>query len=57
LRYAVETPERVADAILDAVAHGRTEVTVPVYYRAASLLQGIAPATLTKLASRRLPGR
>jgi short-subunit dehydrogenase len=56
-RHAVVTPERVADAILDAVVHGRTEVTVPVYYRAASLLQGIAPATLTKVALRRLPGR
>ena len=55
-RRAVTTPERVADAIVDGIAGGATEVTVPGYYRVASLLQGLAPATLTRLASRRLHG-
>ena len=56
-RRAVVTPERVADAIVDALAHRRGEITVPGYYRAASILQGVAPRTLTRLASRRLGGR
>jgi NAD(P)-dependent dehydrogenase (short-subunit alcohol dehydrogenase family) len=53
-RRAVVTPERVADAIVDAIAGSATEVTVPGYYRVASLLQGLAPGALTRLASRRL---
>jgi short-subunit dehydrogenase len=56
-RRAVVTPERVADAIVDAIAGGATEVTVPGYYRFASLLQGLAPGALTRLASTRLHGR
>jgi short-subunit dehydrogenase len=55
-RHAVVSPGRVADAIVDAVARGRTEVTVPAYYRAASLLQGLAPGTVARLASRRFHG-
>ena len=55
-RRAVVTPERVADAIVAAIADGRTEVTVPGYYRVASLLQGVAPGAMTRLASRRLSG-
>jgi len=57
LRRAVVTPEHVADAIVHALAAGRAELTVPGYYRAASILQALAPGTVTKLASRRLPGR
>jgi short-subunit dehydrogenase len=55
-RHAVLTPERVADAILEALAAGRPEITVPGYYRAASLLQSLAPTALARLASRRRPG-
>jgi short-subunit dehydrogenase len=57
LRHTVVSPERVADAIVGALARGQAEVTVPAYYRAASLLQGLAPGTVTKLASRRLHER
>jgi short-subunit dehydrogenase len=55
-RHAVVSPERVADTIVDALARGRTEVTVPAYYRAASLLQGVAPGTVARIASRRFHG-
>lgn len=55
-RHAVVTPDRVADAILDALAHGRAEVFVPAYYRIAAALEGLAPATVTRLAARRRPG-
>jgi uncharacterized protein len=55
-RRTVVTPERVAEAIVDALAHGRGEITVPAYYRAAAMLQGIAPQTVARLASRRLRG-
>ena len=53
LRRFVVTPDRVAREILAAVAAGRAEITVPGYYRAASLLAGVAPQTLSRLASRR----
>jgi short-subunit dehydrogenase len=57
LRRVVVSPERVAEAILAAVEHGRTETFVPAYYRAAAALEGLAPATLVRLASRWLPRR
>jgi short-subunit dehydrogenase len=56
-RRAVVTPEHVADAIVAALARGRSEVTVPGYYRTASILQALAPGAVARLASRRLPGR
>lgn len=55
-RHAVVSPERVAQAIVAALRGDRTEVTVPGYYRLAGILQGIAPATVGRLASRRRPG-
>jgi uncharacterized protein len=55
-RRTVLTPERVAEAIVDALARGRGEITVPAYYRAAAMLQGLAPQTVARLASRRLRG-
>lgn len=54
-RRAVVTPERVASAIVEAVARDRPEVFVPGYYRAAALLQAFAPATVARLAARRRP--
>lgn len=54
---AVVTPERVADAILSALANGRTEIFVPGYYRIATALQGLAPATVNRLAGHRLAVR
>jgi hypothetical protein len=55
-RHAVVSPERVAGAIIDALASDRRETTVPRYYRIAGILQGLAPVTLGRLASRRQPG-
>jgi 3-oxoacyl-[acyl-carrier protein] reductase len=55
-RHTVVSPERVAAAILDSVERDRPEVFVPGYYRAATLLQAFAPATLARLAARRGPG-
>jgi len=55
-RHAVVTPDHVADAIVEALAAGRREIMVPAYYRAASALQGLAPVTVARLASRRRPG-
>lgn len=52
-RHAVVSPERVAAAIVDALDRRSTEVTVPGYYRLATALQGLVPATVTRLASRR----
>jgi short-subunit dehydrogenase len=56
-RHAVVTPERVASAIVAAIEHDRAEVFVPAYYRAATLAQAVAPATVARLAARRRPGR
>ena len=56
-RHAVVGPDRVADAILAAVDHNRPEVFVPGYYRLASAAQGLAPATVSRLASQRRPGK
>jgi short-subunit dehydrogenase len=55
LRHAVVTPERVADAIVTALVRDRREVFVPGYYRAASILAGLVPGTVARLAARR-PG-
>ncbi len=55
-RHAVATPERVAEAIVRSVERDRPEVFVPAYYRAAAVLQGLAPSTVARLASRRRPG-
>lgn len=56
-RHTVVSPERVASAIVHCVEHGRAEVFVPAYYRAATLLQALAPGTVARLAARRRPGR
>jgi len=57
LRHAVVEPERVADAIVTALAADRREVFVPGYYRVAAALQGLAPATISRLASALRPRR
>jgi hypothetical protein len=49
----VVTPERVAAAIVACVERDRPEVFVPGYYRAAALLQALAPTTVARLAARR----
>jgi short-subunit dehydrogenase len=55
-RHAVVTPEQVADAIVRALEGNRHEVFVPGYYRLAAALQGVAPTTVVRLASKRRPG-
>jgi short-subunit dehydrogenase len=45
-------PERVADAVWDAVLHGRDEVYVPGWLRVPVLLHGLAPGLYHRLAAR-----
>ncbi|MEU8827680.1 SDR family NAD(P)-dependent oxidoreductase [Streptomyces sp. NPDC048636] len=45
-------PERVADAVWDAVARGRDEVYVPAWLRLPALVHGVAPGLYHRLASR-----
>jgi uncharacterized protein len=52
-RRIVVHPQRVANAILDAVEHGRPETFVPPAFRLAAAVAGVAPGTLTRLAVRR----
>ncbi len=54
-RHAVVGADRVADAILAALDRDQAEVFVPGFYRVAAVLQGIAPATITRLAARKRP--
>jgi short-subunit dehydrogenase len=51
-RRTVLEPEEVASAILRALERDRKEIVVPSYLRLASLLQSVAPGTLTRLAAR-----
>jgi len=48
-------PEVVADRIVGAIEHDRTEIFVPRWYRAAALAQAIAPATFRRVRARRAP--
>lgn len=50
-RLVIE-PDRVADAIVDAIALDRRESFVPAGFRVFAALQGIAPSTFSRLASR-----
>jgi short-subunit dehydrogenase len=52
-RRLVMRPERVAEAILDALESGKTEVFVPGAYRAAAALQGLVPGSMTRVLARR----
>ncbi|QLH26073.1 SDR family oxidoreductase [Streptomyces sp. Rer75] len=45
-------PERVADAVWDAVARGRDEVYVPAWLRLPALVRGAAPGLYHRLAAR-----
>ena len=51
-RRMVRTPEELADRIVDAVAHRRTELTYPRFYRTFGLAQAIAPTLLGRFAAR-----
>jgi uncharacterized protein len=52
-RRLVLLPEQVAEAVLDALEHGRGEILVPRYLRVAAAAQALVPATLTRLMVRR----
>jgi len=45
-------PETVADAILDAIRRGRSQVWVPRWVRAASVVRALAPTTFQRLSAR-----
>lgn len=53
LRRLVVGPERVAEHVVASLERDRGETTVPGYYRAAALLQALAPNLLVRLSSRR----
>jgi short-subunit dehydrogenase len=46
-RFVIEADD-VADAIVDAVEKNRREVTVPRYYRLASVAQAVAPGLIAR---------
>jgi 3-oxoacyl-[acyl-carrier protein] reductase len=48
----VVDPSFVVDRLLAAVEHDRREIIVPRWYRAAALLQALAPAAFARLRSR-----
>ena len=49
-------PDVVADRIVSAIEHDRTEIFVPRWYRAVALAQAIAPGAFRRLRARRAPG-
>ena len=51
-RRAVVGPERVADAIVDAIEHDRREVFVPRWYRAFAVAQALAPGLVARASAR-----
>jgi short-subunit dehydrogenase len=52
LRRLVIDPDRVADGVVFALDHDRAETFVPGWYRAAAIVQALAPGTLTRLLAR-----
>jgi uncharacterized protein len=52
LRWSVIGPDTCADAIIRAIDRDRTEVFVPAWWRAAAILQALAPATTARAAGR-----
>jgi NAD(P)-dependent dehydrogenase (short-subunit alcohol dehydrogenase family) len=48
----VVDPPLVADRILGAIEHGRTEIVVPRWYRPAAWLQALVPGTLARVRGR-----
>ena len=51
----VATPTLVVERLLAAVEHDRREITVPRWYRAASLAQAIAPGAVARVQARLRP--
>lgn len=54
-RWAVSTPERVADAVVAVGPGGSAERTVPRYYGAVPLLRALAPPAWRRIAARVRP--
>jgi NAD(P)-dependent dehydrogenase (short-subunit alcohol dehydrogenase family) len=54
-RRVVIGPEDVARHVLESLEHGRGETTIPRYYRAAALLQALAPNLFARMVTRRGP--
>jgi uncharacterized protein len=52
LHWAIAEPDDVAEAILDALDHGRAERFVPRWYRVAALAQALTPALVARLGGR-----
>jgi NAD(P)-dependent dehydrogenase (short-subunit alcohol dehydrogenase family) len=52
LRLIVVDPPLVVERILDAVEHGRIEIVVPRWYRAAAWLQALAPGPFARARTR-----
>jgi NAD(P)-dependent dehydrogenase (short-subunit alcohol dehydrogenase family) len=52
LRRLVVGPERVAEQVLSALEHDRTETFVPGWYRVAAIVQALAPGPLARLLAR-----
>jgi len=52
LRRLVIGPERVAENVLSALEHDRTETFVPAWYRVAAIVQALAPGPLARLLAR-----
>jgi short-subunit dehydrogenase len=52
LRRLVIEPDRVAERVLAALDHDRTETWVPAWYRAAAVAQALAPGTVARLLAR-----
>lgn len=51
-RRVVIRPERVAEVVVEAVEHDRTEVFVPAAFRLAAAVAALAPGTVTRLGTR-----
>ncbi|HYM63536.1 MAG TPA: SDR family NAD(P)-dependent oxidoreductase [Gaiellaceae bacterium] len=56
-RRLVISPERVAEATLEALDRRRGEIFVPGIFRIAAAAEGVVPGLVTKLGIRRGPGR
>jgi short-subunit dehydrogenase len=52
VRRLVVGPDRIVAHVLGSLERGRGETTVPAYYRAATVLQALAPNLLTRVLAR-----
>jgi Short-chain dehydrogenases of various substrate specificities len=57
MRWAVLSPERIAEKIVKAIERGKSEVVFPRWMRIAGISTGLFPATVTRVVARGDPGR